>query len=276
MKTRTLYQNVFFSFITMVVLCLMANAAFCQPVTIVSPVTNQTYKLPDPGVLQTAADMQAAIALAESTGKTLNAEATTEKGKATAALNENAKGYTAQNDYATAINKFNTDDVSPYKADLDKYTALGTKFNVSLTAYNKAATANNALPAKNRSAATVAALTKQKVQIDTMGAQLTRWKTKLDAVKAKLDIKNAALQKQQKTYQTAQETSAVKLKAIKPVLNNFLTQLTQCANYEAKCHGLLVSKFNKGAKADSSYFSTPAYRSSATDLYSYLVKLKNY
>jgi hypothetical protein len=275
MKTLTFYHNSFLSFVTTLLFCLVTSASFCQPETVTSPVTNQTYKLPDPAGMQTAADLQAAITQAETTGKTLNAEATTQKNKAEAALNSNTKAYSAQNDYTTAINNFNKNDVIPYKADLDKYNAAGAKFGVSLAAYNKAATANNALTAKDRKPAVVAGLTKQKVQIDTMGAQLTRWKTKLDAAKAKLDVKNAALQKQQKSYETGQQTSAADLKKIKPILNSLLTQLTVCANYAAKCHGLLVSKFNAD-KTDTGYFSTPTYRASASELYSYLVKLKSY
>ncbi len=273
MKTQTYRITIFskiyspsnlFSAVVIIAFCLFSTRSFSQAVNIVSPVTNQAYKLPDPATMQSATEIQGGITLAETAGKALNAEA-----KALISTNQNAtnKAQGMNNDYITALNNFNKNDVIPYKADLDNYTASGTKYNESLAAYNKAALANNALAAKDRKPATVAALNKQKAQIDASGAKLTQWKTKLDAAKAKLDVTNAALQKQKQNSETAGQAAAEKAKASKTKLNGLLDQLTQCANYSAKCHALLVSKFNF-PNPDTGYFTSPAYKSAIATLYS--------
>jgi hypothetical protein len=276
MKTQTYPVTIFnrpyvlanlFSVAVAVVFCLLSAPSFSQAINIVSPVTNQAYKLPDPATMQSATEVQAGITLAETTGKTLNAEA-----KAIITTNQNAanKAQAMNSAYVTGLNNFNKNDVTPYKADLDNYTATGEKFNTSLAAYNKAAAANNAMAAKDRKAATVATLNKQKMQLDATGAKLTQWKTKLDAAKTKLDVTNAALQKQKQNSETATKATTDKAKASKTKLNGLLDQLTQCANYAAKCHALLISKFSAPNTPDTGYFTTPVYKSAIATLYSAL------
>jgi hypothetical protein len=250
--------------------------SYAQVVTIVSPATNQKYLLPDTATFHTAADIQNAIAATETAGKTLSADAATEEGKVTSVQNELIKAGAAKTDYLTSLNDFSKNDVAPYNADFNNYNAAGTKFNVSLAQYNKAALANNALPAKDRKPVNVAALTKQKVQIDAMAAQLGRWKIKLDAAKAKLDVKNTALQKRQQKYEATEKSAAPKLKASKTILNGLFNQLTICATYAARCHESLASKFKTGLATDNGYFGSPAYKSTIATLYGDLVKLKTY
>jgi hypothetical protein len=270
MKTQTYPVTIFkrsFPAVMAVLLCLFSASAFSQAVNIVSPVTNQAYKLPDPATMQSATEVQGGITLAETTGKTLNAEA-----KTIISNNQNAtnKAQAMNSTYVTGLNNFNKNDVTPYKADLDNYTATGEKFNTSLAAYNKAAAANNALAAKDRKAATVAALNKQKMQLDATAAKLAQWKTKLDAAKAKLDVTNAALQKQKQNSETAALAATDRAKASKTKLNSLLDQLTQCANYAAKCHALLVSKFSAPNTPDTGYFTSSVYKSAIAALYSAL------
>jgi len=248
-----------------VVFCLLSKLSFSQAVDVVNPISNQTYKLPDPATMQTAADLQAAIATAETAGKALNADAAKERA---VKLNDINKAKTANSDYVTALNNFNKNEVIPYNTDLNNYTASGTKFNEFLATYNKAAQANNALAAKDRKAATVAALNKQKAQIDAWGIKLTKWKAKLDAAKAKLDIDNAALQKQKQKSDAANQAITEKSKTANFKLNALLDQLTICANYAVKCHSILISKFSYPNTPDASYFSSPVYRSAIAELVS--------
>jgi len=258
-----------------VIFCLLPIAAFCQTVTVTSPVTNQTYKFSDPATAQTAADLQGAIGSAETAAKALSADALTEKPGVSTEENNYAKSEALKNDYAVSLSAFNTNDVVPYNKDMANYTASGTKFSDLLAKHNKAVLANNALAAKDRKAATVAALNKEKTQIDTWAAQLSKWKDKLDAAKAKLDIKNAALQKQQQKYETSEQASTNKLKTSKAKLKNIADQLTVCSTYAAKCRSLLVSKFSDSA-ADTGYFSSPAYKTAIADLSASIEKLKAY
>jgi len=253
------------------VFCVFSSRSFSQVVNVVSPVTNQTYNFPDPATMQTEADVQAAIAAAETAGKALCAEAAKER---TSALNDLNKAKTMNSDYQAALNNFSKNEVTPYNTDLNNYTESGTKYSESLAAYNKAVLANNALAAKDRKAATVAALNKQKAQLDAWGIKLTKWKSKLDVAKARLDADNAALQKQKQNADTATKTADDKLKVTRPKLNGLLDQLTICANYAWKCHELLMNKFSSPKTTDDGYFSTPAYKSAIADLVS-AMKLKN-
>jgi hypothetical protein len=252
------------------VFSMLSSFSFSQAVNVVSPVTSQTYNLPDPATMQTEADVQGAIAVAETAGKALCADAARER---TTVLNDLNKAKTMNSDYQAALNNFSKNEVTPYNADLQNYTESGTKYNESLTAYNKAVLANNALAAKDRKAATVADLNKQKAQLDAWGIKLTKWKSKLDAAKTKLDVDNAALQKQKQNADAAAKTADDKLKVTKPKLNGLLDQLTICANYAWKCHELLMNKFNSPKTTDDGYFSTPVYKSAIADLVS-ATKLK--
>jgi len=245
-----------------VALSTIATASFSQAVNIVSPVSNANYKLADPTVMQTASELQAAITNAETAGKALNAEA---KAIISANQNEMTKAQAMKNDYLAALNNFSKNDVTPYNTDMNNYTASGTKFTELLKKHNAATLANNALPAKDRKAATVAALNKEKLQIDAWAAKLAKWKTSLDAAKAKLDVKNTALQNQDKKQQAANQVAADKKKASKVKLNGLLDQLTLCANYAAQCRELLTSKFK--ATPDPGYFGSPVYKSAIAELY---------
>jgi hypothetical protein len=247
-----------------IALCTAATASFSQAVNIVSPVTKANYKLPDPSVMQTAAEAEAAITTAEGAGKALNAEAKT---IISANQSETGKAQAMKNDYMKALTNFSKNDVAPYNADMANYTASGTKFMELLKKHNAATLANNALAAKNRKAATVAALNKEKLQIDAWSAKLAKWKTKLDAAKTNLDVKNAALQSQDKKQQAAEQAAADKRKASKGQLNGLLDQLTMCANYAAKCRELLVSKFSYKGTPDPGYFGSPVYKSAIAELY---------
>jgi len=268
-------RKVFISIAITLVFCLPSARLFSQPVSIVSPVGNHAFTLPDPAVAQTAVELQNAVTAAEITAKALSADAVSEKATAVSQENELAKTAAAKNDYIAALNSFNKADVTPYKQDLDKYTASGTSFNNLLAKYNKAVLANNALPAKNRKAATVAALNEQKVQIDAWGAQLSKWKARLDAAKAKLDVKNAALQKQQQKYESTEQTSTAKLRACRINLKSILDELQLCAGYADKCRALQLNRFKDRAAPDTGYFTTPAYKSTVADLNAYLEKTKN-
>jgi hypothetical protein len=255
---------------------LLPIRSYAQAVTVVSPATSQKYQLADTATFHNAADIQSAIATAETAGKALSTDAANEEAKVTSIQNELTKAEAAKTAHLAALTDFSKNDVAPYNTDFNNYNAAGAKFNVALAQYNKAALANNALAAKDRKAATVAVLTKQKVQIDTMAAQLGRWKVKLDAAKAKLDVKNTALQKQQQKYEATEKSTAPKLKASKIILNGLFNQLTICANYAARCHESLARKFKTGSPSDDGYFSSPAYKSVIAVLYGDLVKLKTY
>ncbi|MFI5136415.1 MAG: hypothetical protein ACHQIM_01225 [Sphingobacteriales bacterium] len=269
-RTRSCCISSRFSAGMILVFCMFSSLSFSQVVNVVSPVTSQTYNLPDPAGMQTAADVQGGITTAETAGKALCADAAKERAIALKELN---KAKIMSGNYQAALNNFSKNEVAPYNTDLNNYTASGTMFNESLAAYNKAVLANNALAAKDRKAATVAGLNKQKAQIDVWGIKLTKWKSKLDAAKAKLDVDNAALQKQKQNADAAAKTADDKLKVTKPKLNGLLDQLTICANYAWKCHELLMNKFNSPKTTDDGYFSTPAYKSAIADLVS-AMKLK--
>ena len=272
---RLFHSNTLLSAGMIVVFCMLSTLSFSQAVNIVSPATNQTYKLPDPAIMQTPAEVQRAIADAETAGKALNADAIKERAITLNETNDFNKAKTMNSNYLAAFDNFAKNDVAKYKIDLDNYTASGTKYNEMLAAYNKAALANNALPAKKRKAATVAALNKQKAQIDASGAKLTKWKIRLDAAKAKLDVENAALPKQKLRADAALQTATEKLKASKKKIKSILDQSILCASYADKCHALLVSKFNNTAASDLGYFGTPGYKTSIADLNTDLEKLKN-
>src|ERR1700733_15392508 len=62
-----------------VIFFLISNSGFSQVLNVVTPISNQAFKLPDPAALQTAADAQAAITSAEAAGKALLADAAAEK-----------------------------------------------------------------------------------------------------------------------------------------------------------------------------------------------------
>jgi hypothetical protein len=272
---KLLSKNNFLLRTAMAVLIFVAPATgVCQVLTVVTPITNQTYKLPDPASIQTADDTRAAIASAETAGKALIADANTEKKLVAAEQNSYNTAETEKNDYIKAANDFSKNDVDPYKLDLNNYTATGTKFMQLLTKHNNAVKANNALPAKKRKAATVAALTKEKLHIDSMATQLTKWKTKLDAAKSKLDVKNAALQKQQQKYEPAEQAATLKLKPAKVALTNIVNQLNQCANYAAKYKSVLTAKSTSGATPVTGYFESAEYKSTVADLNNQLTNLR--
>lgn len=258
-----------------VVVCLLPVRGFGQVTSIVTPESHQTYQLPDPATIQTAENVQAALTTAENAAKALIADGSIEKTNIAAEQTAHNKAETEKNEYLAGITNFSKQDVDPYNADLNNYRALGTKYTVLLDKHNKAVKANNALPAKNRKAATVAALNKEKLQVDSMSSQLGKWKTKLDAAKAKLDVKNAALQKQQKKYEADEPSSSAQLRVSKGKLSALLNQLTVCANYAAKCKGLVASKSTGTTASNPSpgYFDSAAYKAAAADLAASLQKL---
>jgi len=274
---KHLSKNNFLTMAAMAVLIFMAPAAgLCQVLTVVSPVTNQTYKLPDPASIQTAADAGTAITSAEIAGKALIADANTEKKLVAAELGNYNTAETQKNDFIKAATDFSKNDVDPYKLDLSNYNATGAKFLQSRAKYDKAVKANNALPAKQRKPATVAALTKEKLHLDSTATQLNAWKTKLDGAKSKLDVKNAALQKQQQKYQPAEQAAALKLKTAKAALTSIVNQLNLCANYAAKCKGLQTAKSTGGATPVANYFESAEYKSAIADLNNQLTSLRNF
>ena len=271
------FKNGFFSAITACFICLLSSPGFSQVINAVTPVSHHAYQLPDPAKVQTAADAPAAIASAESAARLLLADAATEKTAIAAEQSDLNKAETEKNEYVTAVTNFSKKDVEPYKSDLNNYNALGTNYTATLAKYNKAANANNALPAKSRKPATVAVLNKQKLQIDSMGKQLAAWKIRLDAARAKLDIKNAALQKQQKKYEGDEQAATAKLKASKSKVYGILNQLTICANYAARCNGLLKPKTGPATgNTANGYFDTPEYKSAVSDMTATLQKLAAY
>jgi hypothetical protein len=253
-----------------IIFCAIPLLSLSQAVTITSPVTNIAYKLADPATMQSAADVQAAITNAEKAGKDLSADVSaekmiTERERRNAAVNDKTRS-----DYDAALNHFAQYDVAVYNKDMANYTTSGTQYTDLLTKYNKAALANNALPAKDRKAATVVALNKQKIQIDAWAAKLGKWKTTLDAGKLKLDGKNADLQKRKQKYEAADQTTTGKLNASRAKLKGLLDQLTLCANYAGKCRGLLGSKFNVPNSPDTGYFSSAAYKDTIAGIMSAL------
>jgi len=271
---KYVFKNGFFGAAAAGFICLLSSPGFGQVISIVTPVSHQTYQLPDPAKVQTAADAPAAITSAETAAKALLADGATEKTSAAAEQNDLNKAETEKSEYVTAATNFSKQDVEPYNFDMNNYKALGAKYTASFANYNKAATANNALPAKDRKAATVAALQKQKLKIDTMGTQLVAWKTKLDAAKAKLDIKNAALQKQQKKYEADEQAATAKLKASKSKIYGILNQLTICASYAARCNGLLNPKTGPApGNTSNGYFDTAEYKSAVSGLSAALQRL---
>jgi hypothetical protein len=248
------------------VLCLLSSSSFSQSVDIVNPANNSNYKLPDPTAMKTAAEAEAAIRAAETAAKALNADAAKERVTVLSLQPGVNKARVMGTDYVTALNNFSKNDVVPYNTDMNNYTASGTKFTGMLASYNKAVQAYNALPAKDRKAATAAALNKQKVQIDALGAKLSQWKTKLDAAKAKLDVKNAALQKQNQKQEAATKTVSEKVKVSKDKLVRYMVQLNTCATYAGKCRLLLTSKFSYANKPDTGFFAGPVYRNAISDI----------
>jgi len=247
-----------------------------QPVTVTDPLSNKVYTLTDPGGAQTAAELQTAITTAETTAKSLYAGSETETALMATAEADQTKAFSLKNANITATNNFNKNDVIPYKQDMDNYNAAGAKYSDLLSRYNKAVLANNALAAKDRKAATVAALNKQKIDIDAQAAQLSKWKDKLDAAKAKLDVKNAALQKQQQKGEALDQSSTAKLKACKVKLKGVVDQLAVCAAYAEKCRALLSSKFKVDVAINTGYFNSPEYRNALAALNALLDKLKSY
>ncbi|HZY36158.1 MAG TPA: hypothetical protein VFE53_05890 [Mucilaginibacter sp.] len=271
---KSFFKNRFFGVLAAWFICLISSPGLGQVISVVTPVSHQTYLLPDPKKIPSAADVPAAITSAETAAKALLADGATEKTAATAEQNELIKAETEKNEYVTAVTTFSKQDVDPYKSDLNNYNALGTKYTTMLAKYNKGANANNAMPAKDRKPATVAALSKQKIQVDSIGTQLGTWKTKLDVTRAKLDIKNAALQKQQKKYEAEEQAATAKLKASKSKIYGILNQLTICASYAARCNGLLKPQTGPAAgNAGNGYFDTPEYKSAVTELTAALQRL---
>ena len=259
-----------------IIFFLISNSGFSQVVNVVTPISNQAFKLPDPGALQTAVDAQAAITSAEAAGKALLADAAAEKINIATELTSYNQAETQKNDYLTGINNFSKNDVDPYNLDLNNYNIAGAKLVKLLAKHNNAVKANNALPAKDRKPATVAALTKEKMQVDSMSAQLVKWEAKLNAAKAKLDVKNAALQKQQQKYTATESAATTRLKASKVRLTGILNQLTSCVAYAGKCKGLLTTKFNAGSTAVAGYFETAEYKSAFADMSAQLAQLKSF
>ena len=269
------FKSEFFLTAAAVVFGILPLCGFSQVISIVTPESHQTYQLPDPPTIQTAENAQTAITAAENAAKALFADAAIEKTSVAAEQAAYNKAEAEKNEYLAGITNFSKQAVEPYKSDLNNYTALGTKYTTLLDKHNKAVNANNALPAKNRKAATVAALNKEKLQVDSMSSQLTKWKTKLDAAKAKLDVRNAALQKQQKKYEADEQASSTKLRVSKNKLSGVLSQLTICANYAAKCKGLSAAKATgtAGISATPGYFDSAEYKAAVTDLGITLQKL---
>jgi len=259
------------SAVTGMLLCFFAQISHAQVISIMGASGNQTYRLPDTATLKTTAGVQAAITTVEAAGKALTASAAVEKAVEAAQGNVLNKSKATESDYVTAVTAFSKNDVAPYKADLDAYTAAGTKFTTALSNYNKAVIANNALPAKSRKAATVALLNKQKAHIDSSVTQLSNWKVKLDKAKAKLDVKNGTLLKQKTAYETAGQMAATKIKASGVKLKSIADQLSLCEKYAAQCHKLLVDKF--GGTDDAGYFSTTDYKNTKADLNTSIEKL---
>jgi hypothetical protein len=271
---KYVFKNGFFGAVAAGFICLLSSPGFSQVISIVTPVSHQTYQLPDPAKVQTAADAPTAITSAETAAKALLADGATEKTAATTEQNDLNKAETEKSEYVTAATNFSKLDVEPYKSDMNNYNALGAKYTAALAKYNKAATANNALPSKNRKPATVAVLTKQKLQIDSMSTQLGAWKTKLDGAKAKLDLKNTALQKQQKKYEADEQAATAKLKASKSKIYGILNQLTICASYAARCNGLLNPKTGPAPVSTANgYFDTAEYKSAVSGLSAALQRL---
>jgi len=271
---KYVFKSRFFGVVAVLFICLLSSPGFGQVITIVTPVSHQTYLLPDPAKVQTAADAPAAITSAETAAKGLLADGATEKTATTAEQSDLNRAEAEKNEYITAATNFSKQDVEPYNSDLNNYKTLGTNYTVMLAKYNKAANANNALPAKDRKPATVAALGKQKLQIDSIGKQLGTWETRLDAAKAKLDLKKTALQKQQKKYEADEQAATIKLKASKSKIYGILNQLTICANYAARCNGLLKSKTGPAAgNIGNGYFDAPEYKSSVSGLTAALQQL---
>ena len=100
------------------------------------------------------------------------------------------------------------------------------------------------------------------------------WETKLEAAKAKLDLRKAALQKQQKKYEADEQAATAKLKASKSKIYGVLNQLTICANYAARCNGLLKPKTGPAASnPGNGYFDTPEYKSAVSGLTAALQQL---
>ncbi len=265
---KNVFKRGFFLRVIAAVVCMLPLCGFSQATSIVTPESHQTFQLPDPATIQTAESTQSAITAAENAAKALLADAATEKTNIAAQQTAYNKAEAEKNEYVAGITNFSKQDVEPYKTDLNNYTALGTKYTALLDKHNKAVNANNALPAKNRKAATVAALNKEKLQVDSISTQLGKWKTRLDAAKAKLDVKNATLQKQQKKYEADEQASSAKLRASKSKLSGVLSQLTTCANYAAKCKGLSAAKATgtAGSSATPGYFDSAEYKAAVTDL----------
>jgi len=249
------------------------STGFCQELDIITPTTNQSFKLPDPATFTTLTQAKTNISSAEDIGKLLVATAGKIKESVTAAQADLTKGEALKASYTTAVTAFDKNDVEPYKKELDNYNAAGKKYTDQLTKYNKAAKANNALPANKRKADAVALLNRQRLQVDSMGKQVATWKTTLDAVKAKLDIKNAALNKQQQQYQAVEQGPIAKLKNAKETLKTISKQLTMCEAYVQKCHNTL-SKPGEPATADNGYFTTPDYKKALSDINLQLVSLQ--
>jgi len=257
------------------VFCMHPMRGSGQVTSIVTPESHQTYQLPDPATIQTAENAQTALTTAQNAAKALIADAASEKTDIAAEQNAYNKAEAEKNEYLAGLTNFSKQNVDPYKADLNNYTALGTKYTTLLDKHNKAVKANNALPAKNRKATIVAALNKEKLQVDSMSSQLSKWKTKLDAAKAKLDVKNTALQKQQKKYEADEQSSSAKLRVSKNKISGILNQLMACANYAAKCKGLIAAKSTAtpGNNVVTDYFDSVGYEAAITDLGVTLQKL---
>jgi len=263
-------------FILIVLPFLFYASLYAQPVTVSDAVSNKVYTLPDPAAAQTAAELQVAITRAETTARALCADVENEKARVTAAENDQSKAFALKNEIITGTNNFNKNDVIPYKQDMDNYNAAGAKYSDLLSRHNKAVLANNALAAKDRKATTVAALNKEKIEIDAQAAQLGKWKDKLDAAKAKLDVKKAALQKQQQNGEAQDQSSTAKLKACKVKLKGLMDQMSVCAAYAERCRALLASKFKVDVAVNTGYFNSPEYKNALSALNALLDKLKSY
>ena len=88
-------------------------------------------------------------------------------------------------------------------------------------------------------------------------------------------MKAIKLQKQQRKYEADEQSSSAKLRASKTKLSGVLNQLTACANYAAKCKGLIAAKTTgpAGSSAPPGYFDSTEYKSAVTDLGVTLQKL---
>ena len=258
-----------------VAFCLLSGRLFAQALTIVSPSSNSTYQLPDPGTLLSPEATRGAGATAELAGRGLTADAANEKTVLANAENDLSKTQTMKSDYLAGLDNYNKNGLNPYVQDLNSYTPNMTRYNEILERHNAAVAASNALPADQRNANTVANLNSEKTELDNWHAKLNTWKSNLDNTKAKLDADRSVLLIQKQQYETAYQNAMDRIRASQLKLKAILDQLILCANYAEKCNGLLISKFNYTSSSATGFFGTPVYKGSIADLNTNLERIKS-